>query len=65
MQEVAVNALKVMTDQLVAMENLGKSHSEMIVKCVWPIIGEADKKFTAIENEQEVNVSDFSSAFRK
>lgn len=65
MNEVAINALKIMTEKLVEMENQGKNEREMMIKCVWPIIAEADRKFIAIENGEEINVSDFDKAIKK
>ena len=65
MLEVAINAFKTMTEKLVEMENSGKNEREMMIKCVWPIIGEADRKFIQIEKGEEVNVSDFDKVIKK
>jgi hypothetical protein len=65
MCDVAINALKVMTEKLVYMENNGRNEREMMIKCVWPIIGEAARKFMQIENGEEINVSDFDRVVKK
>jgi len=65
MYEVAINALKAMTNKLVLMENNGETERAMIMKCVWPILTEADKKFTLVKMGNDVNVSDFDSVIKK
>jgi len=58
-QIIAVNALKTMTETLVRMENSGTKEKDMIRKCVWPILYEAERRYEAIEKDLEVETGNF------
>ena len=58
-QIIAVNALKTMTETLVRMENSGTKEKDMIRKCVWPILYEAERRYEAIEKGLEVETGNF------
>ena len=47
---IATNALSTMTSALVDMERKGVSSSDMMEKCVWPILYEAARRFETIAN---------------
>ena len=52
-KEIAVNAMKTMTDCLVEMELKDASMSDMLNYCIWPILEEADSRFRAIERGED------------
>jgi len=52
-KQIAVNALRAMTSALVEMENKKTPEKEMMDKCVWPILQEAEHRFNAIKNDTE------------
>lgn len=48
-KQVAIKALATMTNKLVKMESEGKSDTQMMEECVWPILHEASKTFDEIK----------------
>jgi len=64
-QSIAINALKTMTETLVKMENSGAKDKDMISNCVWPILYEAQRRYEAVENGEEVDTSNFLFSIRK
>ena len=59
-KEIAINALRAMTSGLVEMENKKTPEKKMMNKCVWPILQEAERRFSAIrDDETDVPVDGF------
>lgn len=52
-KQIAVNALGTMTNILVNMEAKRVPEKVMIEKCVWPILHEASRRFSAIRDDVE------------
>ena len=52
-KQIAINALRAMTTALVEMEAKKRTEKDMINKCVWPILQEADHRFKAIRDDME------------
>lgn len=48
-RDIAINALKTMTETLVKMEKDGRKEDFMIQKCVWPILYEASMRFEKLD----------------
>ena len=49
-RDIAINALRTMTETLVNMEKSGRKEDFMIQKCVWPILYEVSMRFEKLDS---------------